>query len=308
MHYTFPEDKQLYELARDGISHLPADRTDPLFVRLVFGRYQELLYDFNMQAVPLSLNTATQTIQFLPAFLHQADDSELAKWRGQFVKSYDVYTEDKCNDDIYDDVRNLYPVRPDLPYRVDNSGYAQHMLCTMLSIPQQDPDDEIDDYGWIENRRGIFYENITFVCDRYCLPRLPIKFDTAAFVPRIMASPNEIQLFASLSLERYAMMNRLDTEALDLYHQDIATSDNRLSSDERHQKLKELGQKRTSLITDCQIAWREDNTHHKFPSSIDGYPIELVDDFQENQETSATLSDVRDATNIQVKPSLFHPN
>lgn len=94
--------------------------------------------------------------------------------------------------------------------RARNADYAIMVAQDMFEDTGQYP----DNYGMIENRRTLFFEEMDMLCDGYALPRLRIGFDEED-VPFFDADPDTIAKVKELYADRKAHTARVMKEFKD---------------------------------------------------------------------------------------------
>lgn len=329
-------DDRLKKLVLSGSYKLEQDEHHSLFIEQFYDHYECSLADINMPRIPIQVNSKKGVVEFLPSFLENTGETELESYQSTFNKrfeeefgslsnddddGFDDDMDDEFDDDFEeddeddeDDLDAVDPSLPSLPYRTANDQYCDAMVDVLLGVDEE-LRDEVDQYGWIENRRMLFFNTLGETCDQYLLPRLPVKLAEKDGLPSFKASPKEINDFVTLySSRREEWMvaeGQLNTDML-IRRENIDPSLQDLGKNNFIADIQEEHAARSRTLQNYfSSKWTEQNHLYNFPSEIGQYPAELAISFVTNADMTDCEQDDEDLTLQSCKqlfPHLRYPH
>lgn len=303
----FPE--KVHALVMDGFYDAAPGEHGSKFETLFYLEYETIMCDMQMKPLPLEYLKDQQRYQILSEFWESTTDLSMSSYYKIFKQRYqDMFVEKQIEPDFDEEESDLLL---SVDYRTTNEYYAVAKLKEMMREPA-DYLEKMDGYGWIENRKTIFYEFMEELCERYKLPRLPIKFDTEDHKPCFAVSRSEENLFRTMLLtrqkidEEYAVVAEGRKERLE------KLGNEELSDEEKARRVKEIHHVcdyRNEKISDkAEARWLKENQQSHFPSRLDFYPIEIIQRMDENKDCTLRYYQTMDPRDDYLAYLPFRPS
>lgn len=294
-------DNKVLELVMTGRYDIPDDEDIPMYDRNLFMNYEHILETLGMPFIPLTYDKKARSFSFHPEFLKSAKPEDLKAYQDIFYARYDcVYLDgDGADLDMYEDEEDEDADEPstefnnaqipELNYRTGNDAYAMTMLRRMLFCEHED--DIHDDWGWVEDRKAIFFEAYKETCaSNYLLPMLPVVFRPATAMPYLLASPDEINLYYKLVQKRSVIDQEKDNNYFDrLEEEDHAFMLGIESEDTIRGRFSEdVTNGALDIIEKYHSQWSQENHRHDFLYGIDDRALKHT--FSETAQVVTTQS------------------
>lgn len=269
----------VHQLVMDGSYAPPSSHISTAFLDWFYDGYEDMLSGLQIGYLPLHFERDTLRFQLHPDFLNQAAPTQVAQYQRIFhMRYHQEFVEDESPDIEKDDSLFL----GGLPYRISNETHAKRELCLLLGLP---PASGGDDYGWIENRRQLFFQEMVELCQRYSLPRLPVTLDEVG--ARFQATQGEVTGFKAL-LQKRLVFDEMERVVEARYEAHRLAALQELSGEARNERLAVIQQERNDKMDEVsdvmENQWREENARHVFASQIDLYPAEVARHHRDHPE------------------------